>query len=50
MSLTYPYSSSKITREIDSKDIVTKLYVRSMEDSTTLLGEANIRYCEANKM
>ena len=50
MSLTYPYSSSKISREMDSSNIVTKLYIKSMEDSTTYLGEASIRYCDANKM
>lgn len=50
MSLSYPYSSSKISREMDSQNIVTKLYVKSMEDSTTYLGEASIRYCNANKM
>jgi len=50
MSFTYPYSSKKVTREMDSSAVTTKLYVRSQEDTTTLLGEANIRYCEANKM
>ena len=50
MSLTYPYSSSKISREMDSSSVVTKLFVKSMEDSTTYLGEASIRYCDANKM
>ena len=49
MSFTYPYSTKKNGREKDGKDIVTKLYVRSMDDSTTLLGEANISYCNANK-
>ena len=49
MSFTYPYSTKKNGRERDGKDIVTKLYVRSMDDSTTILGEANISYCDANK-
>ena len=49
IGFTYPHSSKKITREVDSKDIVTKMYVRSMEDSSVLLGEANITYCSANK-
>jgi len=26
------------------------MYVRSMEDSSVLLGEANITYCSANKI
>lgn len=49
ISLTYPYSSKKISREMDSTDIVTKLYVRPTEDYSTLMGDMNIRYCEANK-
>lgn len=49
IGFTYPHSSKKITREVDSKDIVTKMYVRSMEDPSVLLGEANITYCSANK-
>ena len=50
MSLTYPYSSAKISREMDSTDTVTKLYVKSVENNETLLGEDSIRYCEANKI
>lgn len=50
MSLTYPYSSQKVTREMDSTDVVTKLYVKSVENQSTLLGEDSIRYCKANKM
>ena len=49
MSLTYPYSSSRISREMDSTDITTKLFVRSAEDYSTLLGDMNIRYCAANR-
>lgn len=49
IGFTYPHSSKKVSREVDSKDIVTKMYVRSMEDSSVLLGEANITYCSANK-
>lgn len=50
LHLTYPYSSKKVTREIDSTDIVTKMYVRSMQDDSTYYGESNINYCKANKM
>ena len=49
MSLTYPYSSKSITREMDSTDITTKLFVRPAEDYSTLMGDMNITYCEANK-
>lgn len=48
-SITYPYNSRKITRELDSTNIITQLYVKSVENSSTLLGEDNIRYCTANK-
>lgn len=50
LSLTYPYSSKKITREMDGTDTITKMYVKSVENSSTLLGEDSIRYCPANKM
>lgn len=47
-SLTYPYSSKKISREMDSANITTKLFVRPSEDYTTLMGEMNICLSEAN--
>lgn len=50
LSLTYPYSSQKVSREMDSTDVVTKLYVKPVDNSSTLLGEDSIRYCKANKM
>lgn len=49
ISLTYPYSSNRMVRSLDSTDIVTKLYVRSIENDTTLLGEDSIVYTKANK-
>lgn len=50
INFTYPYSSKHVSREIDSTDTITKLYVRSMSDDSTRLGEANISYCKANRM
>ena len=50
INFTYPYSSKRVSREIDSTDTITKMYVRSMSDDSTRLGEANISYCKANKM
>ena len=47
-SLTYPYSSKKISREMDSANVTTKLFVRPSEDYTTLMGEMNICLSEAN--
>jgi hypothetical protein len=29
VSLTYPYTSTAITREIDSTELTTKMYVKS---------------------
>jgi len=31
-SFTYPYSSTKISREDDSIDLVTKMYVTAIDD------------------
>jgi len=33
---------------MDATDVVTKLYVKSVENSSTLFGEDSIRYCDAN--
>ena len=49
MAFTYPYSSKGVTREIDSTDTITKMYVRSMQDETVINGEVNIMDCTANR-
>lgn len=46
LSLTYPYTSSSISREIDSMDIVTKMYVQSVDDGDDVI---SIMESEANR-
>ena len=49
MSLTYPYSSTRISRNMDSTDLTTKLYVLNIDDDNTLLGYHSIMESESNK-
>lgn len=45
LNLAYPYSSSQISREIDSNDLITKLYVEGIEDSSigmVTIADANV--------
>lgn len=49
IDITYPYDASKIEREIDSADIVTKMFVTSIEDSTSPSGLITIADVAANK-
>lgn len=49
ISFTYPYSSKSVTRTMDCADIVTKMFVRSEDDDTTLEGQITIANSEANK-
>lgn len=48
LSFTYPYSSTKISREDDCTDIVTKMYVTAVEDATTDSGIISITASDAN--
>lgn len=48
LSFTYPYSSTKIAREDDSVDIVTKMYVSAIEDQTSESGLISITNSDAN--
>jgi len=45
----YPNSASKITREMDSTDISTKMFVRSVDAPDLYTGTINIMDSEANK-
>lgn len=49
LDLTYPYSASSITREIDSNDIVTKMYIRPVTDNNSSSGLITIMDVGANK-
>lgn len=48
-TLMYPNSASKITREMDSTDISTKMFVRSVDAPDLYTGTINIMDSEANK-
>lgn len=47
-TLMYPNSATKIMREMDSTDISTKMFVRSVDAEDLYLGEVNIMDCTAN--
>ena len=49
IDLTYGYNTSQISREIDSMDLVTKMYIKPMKDSGTYLGEIKLSDSLANK-
>ena len=50
IDLTYPYNTNNITREMDSTDLITKMYVQSVDDELTDEGTVSITSVEANKM
>lgn len=48
--INYPYDSDEISREMDSTDIVTKLYVTDIDDDTNVVtGKVSIVDAQANK-
>jgi len=49
IDFTYGYNTSQITREIDSMDLVTKMFVKPMKDSGTFSGEIKLSDSAANK-
>lgn len=49
IDLTYPYSTSAITRERDSKDVTTKMFVRPVADDASASGLITILDVAANK-
>ena len=48
LDFTYPYSTEQIRREIDSTDLVTKLYVKSISDGDSASGQITILDADAN--
>lgn len=50
IDIIYPYDASKIEREIDSADVVTKMFVTPVEDATSPSGLITIADVTANKM
>ena len=49
LDLTYPYSTSSISRTMDSNDICTKLFVEDVEDDSSPTGLFSISTTSANK-
>ena len=49
IDIIYPYSVSKIEREIESADVVTKMFVTPIEDNTSPSGLITIADVAANK-
>ena len=49
IDITYPYSTSKIEREINSADIVTKMFVTPIEEESSPSGLVTIASVPANK-
>lgn len=48
LDFTYPHSAEQIRREIDSTDLVTKLYVKSISDGDSASGQITILDAAAN--
>lgn len=48
IDFNYSYNTDEITREMESSDLVTKMYIKSLKDIGTLSGEISIRDSEAN--
>ena len=49
IDLTYPYSANSIEREMDGTDIVTKMFIKTLNDDTMSSGWASIMDTEANR-
>jgi len=49
IDLTYDYDTQSISRELDAADIVTKMYVKTLDDESYPSGLASIMDTEANK-
>lgn len=50
IDINYPFGATKIEREIDSTDIVTKMFVTALEDNTSPSGLITIADASANKL
>lgn len=49
IDFTYPYQTADVSREADSTDLVTKMFVRPADDDTAPAGMITIMDVEANK-
>lgn len=50
IDLTYPYSTSEITRNRNSNDLSTKMYIRPVDDEMSSSGQITVLNVPANKM
>ena len=48
VDLNYGYNVSKITREMDSTDLISKMYVSTLTGTGTLTNEVNLKDVDAN--
>lgn len=49
LDFNYGYNTQEISREIDSNDLISKMYVKPLSDSGTLLGTINLNDSSADK-
>lgn len=49
LDFNYGYNTQNILREMDSNDLITKMYVKSLKDTGVLTGEIYLSDSEANK-
>ena len=49
IDFTYPYSTAEVTREMDSTDLITKMFVKTVDDDTTASGVLSIINTGANE-
>ena len=49
IDFTYPYKTSEINRNMDSTDLITKMFVRTVDDDSTASGQLTIIDTNANK-
>ena len=49
LDITYPYSTSSVSRQMDSTDLITKMYVKPVTSDSTRDGFINILTTSANR-
>lgn len=50
MDIFYNFDTDEISREMDCSELITKMYVVPIDDTSRLSGQINIMECDANKM
>ena len=49
IDFTYSYNTNSLSREMDSTDIISKMFVKTITDSASPTGESSIALIDANK-